>query len=324
MHSIFFSRMNWMFSLGLLFWNAAGTAAQAQLTVLSKGNPTATWRSAQLGVLEEQLRRDTLPDDMRRELTAQRRWLSAWKPGEMTEEPLWEPPASVSPPVAEPIFDPENLAAELRERLFGATARPTVADTRELEQLLKEHSADLGVRQLHLHWLDQVQYRRIYPAEIAEAALKLLSMLELSAPAEADSYAQGRAHTLYRRVRALAYRELPEVVEQQPIEDRAKYEAELIGAYEQLKELVGHRAEFIKIDVRMLRRDGQYGRALELLTDHGKWIEKPWFLKQRRDLLRELGWESPATEAADIYARAFPAEGQPGATAGSRHSDELD
>ena len=305
-----------------VFCGVCDTTARAQLTVLSSGDATVAWRDAQMSELAEQLSLKSLPEDVRPELAAQLRWLKAWSPGQLTDSPLWEPAESTPQPVAEPIVDPRELAGELRRRLMGPKAKPRAADTTALEELLKQHPDDIGVRQLHLHWLDQKQYRKTYPAEIAEAALKLASMLELAKPQQ-ENYALARAYTLYQRARALAYRELPDVVEKQPIENKGKFEAELIGAYQQLKSVAGERAEFILIDVRMLRRDGRYGRALEMLVDHGRYIDKQWFLKKRRDLLRELGWTLPAKEAQAIYAAAFPEEAKAEAE-GQLTSDGLD
>ena len=76
------------------------------------------------------------------------------------------------------MLDPQGLAGELRERLLGPEASPTVEDTAELKKLLAAHGDDLGVRQLHLHWLDQAPYRKLYPQEIADAASKVLALLE--------------------------------------------------------------------------------------------------------------------------------------------------
>jgi hypothetical protein len=115
------------------------------------------------------------------------------------------------------------------------------------------------------------------------------------------------AHCLYRGGRALAYRELPDVVDRMPIEDPEKHEAQLIGVYRRLKELVPEdRLEFILLDVRLLRRDNWNGRALALLEEYGGQLGKQWFLKKRRDVLRDLGWSDAAEEAAGLYAKHFP------------------
>jgi len=280
--------------------------AMAQLSVLSAGNPAREWRSTQLELLKQQLQDKAVQGAFRDELLAQQKWLNAWKPGGLGGEPLWPAPDDVKKPVEEPVLDPSGLAADLRKKLFGAGAQPTTADTNALQELLAAHSSDIGVRQLHLHWLDQKQYRKTYPREIADAALRLFGLLEQVKP-RSKEVQQARAFCLYRRVRALAYRELPDVAKAQPIKDQKEFEAELIGAYNQMIELGGkRRSEFVLIEVKMLRRDRFYGRALALLTDHTEQIDNQWYLKKQRDLLRELGWEFPAKEAGEVYAKAYP------------------
>jgi hypothetical protein len=276
------------------------------VSVLSAGNPAREWRTTQLAILKQQLQDKAVVGEFREELLAQQKWLTAWKPGGLGEEPLWPAAADIKKPVEEPVVDPSGLAADLRERLFGEGAKPTTADTTALQELLAAHSGDIGVRQLHLHWLDQNQYRKTYPREIADAALRLFGLLEQVKP-QSKEVQEARAFCLYRRVRALAYCELPDVVKAQPIEDLKEFEAELLGAYNQLEKLGGKgRSEFILIEVRMLRRDQFYGLALQQLTDHAQHIDKQWFLKKQRDLLQELGWEFPAKEAAAVYAKAYP------------------
>jgi hypothetical protein len=282
------------------------TSANAQLNVLSAGNPAQGWRKSQLASLKQQLGDPSIRGELREELAAQLKWLEAWKPGALTAEALWEKPASIPAPSVEPIIDPDRVAEALRARLFGPEAKPTTRDTTELQKLLAEHSGDIGIRQLHLHWLDQEQYRKTYPDEIADAAIRLVGLLDQLKPVTKEIQA-AKAFCLYRRTRALAYREMPEVIKEKPIEDPVKFEASLIGAYNQLVAFSGKgRSEFILVEIRMLRRDHFYGRALNLLTDHSVNIERQWFLKKQRDLLRELGWEAPAKEAAAIYQKAFP------------------
>lgn len=285
---------------------ATSPLARSQLSLLSSGNPAKEWRTTQLAQLDQQLDDGAIQGALRQELLAQKRWLASWTPGSLSEQPQWEPPESMAPKQAEPIVDPEGRAAELRERLFGEQAHPTIKDTQKLQSLLLEYPEDIGLRQLHLQWLDQRQYRKTYPVEISDTALQLFAMLgQLSSEEENIQVAQ--AYCLYRRTRALAYRELPDVVTKKPIEDPEKFEGELIGAYNQLISVAGAgRPEFILVEIRMLRRDRFYGRALVLLTDYAEHVEPEWFLKKRRDLLRELGWEAPAKEAAAIYAEAFP------------------
>lgn len=292
---------------GLCWAGWLSTAANGQLTILSQGKPQLKWRESQISTLQAQLTEASAESELHQELTAQIKWLEAWQPGKLTEQPLWQG-ASVAELWQEPNIDPSRKARALRQKLLDKNAQPTVADTRQLQELLQKLPNDVGVRQLHLHWLDQSQYRKQYPAEIAESAAKVLALLEgLSQPDASTKLA--RIFCLYRRGRALAYRELPDVLAEQPLtaEELEQNEAELVGVYRQLKELVSQdRPEFVLLDVRMLRRDKWYGRALKLLEDFGSQLSSEWYLKKRRDVLRDLGWKLPAEEAASIYATAFP------------------
>jgi len=113
------------------------------------------------------------------------------------------------------------------------------------------------------------------------------------------------AHTRYRRARALAYRELPDVRTRLPIDDAEAYERELAEAHDRLRETFSEpQAEFVLLEIRMLRRAGKRGQALEKLERFGSTIELRWYLKKRRDLLGELDWGPPQAEAAKWYAEA--------------------
>ncbi|WP_236696085.1 hypothetical protein [Rhodopirellula islandica] len=145
------------------------------------------------------------------------------------------------------------------------------------------------------------------------ATIELASQLEatLAAHLPADSQSLttptswALAFTRYRLGRALAYRELPEVRERWPIADPDQYQAQLVAAFERLTEQTkGDRHEFILLQDRMFRRSGKKGRALELLEANRHSIEPKWYLKKRRDLLQELGWDPPYREAAQRYLQA--------------------
>ena len=113
------------------------------------------------------------------------------------------------------------------------------------------------------------------------------------------------AHARYRRARALAYRELPEVLESMPIEDDAQYERQLREAHQRLRRTFDEpQKEFVLLEVRMLRRQGNRGQALQKLERFRSVIEPKWYLKKRRDLLEELQWEPAYAEAAQRYSES--------------------
>ncbi len=288
--------------------------AVAQLRVLSKGNATAEWRKAQLAALDAQLADKSTNGELKQELTAQQKWLTNYSGDKLAPQPVASAASSRSDaqkPLEEPTLDPDNRATELRKRLLGPKAKPTATDTEKLRKALEEKPDDLGLRQLQLHWLDQPQYREEYPTEIAEAAGRLVGLIETSKKIPADEKKAVVAWTLYRQARALGYRMEPEVVAKKPLdeEQRKKIDEQLVGVYNQLMNLVGSgRPEFALLEIRMLRRDGWFGRALEVLESNGGSIDARWYLEKRRDLLRELKWSTPAEQAHQMFAESFPEE----------------
>ncbi len=282
--------------------------ALGQLRVLSKGNPAEEWRKAQLAQIDAQLAEKATKGELKLELTAQKNWLASYTTGELGAQPT-QP--SSDKMLEEPNLDPDKRADAIRRKLFGPKARPTSADTEKLRAALEKTPDDVGLRQLQLHWLDQPQYREEYPAEIADAASRLIGLLQANKKIDAKSKELAIAMTLYRQARALGYRIDPEVVKKKPLEEgeAEKIDAQLVGVYTQLIKLVGPaRPEFVLLEIRMLRRDNWFGRALELLEKHGGQIEPRWYLEKRRDLLRDLSWKSPAEQAHQMFAAAFPEE----------------
>ncbi len=284
--------------------------ALGQLRVLSKGNPAEEWRKAQLAQIDAQLADKATKAELKLELTAQKNWLANYTTGELGAQPTTQPPKT-DRSLEEPNLDPNRKADAIRRKLFAPKARPTSADTEKLRAALEKSPDDVGLRQLQLHWLDQPQYREEYPAEIADAASRLIGLLQVNKKIDAKSKELAIAMTLYRQARALGYRIDPEVVKKKPLEEgeAEKIDAQLVGVYNQLIKLVGPgRPEFVLLEIRMLRRDNWFGRALELLEKHGGQIEPRWYLEKRRDLLRDLGWKNPAEQAHQMFAAAFPEE----------------
>lgn len=282
------------------------TAAQFELLTPPGAAAGAAWKSAQLESIDRQLL--AAKDTLRSELLAQKKWLSAWRPGSLTNSPVWAAPKNVTSQKAwqEPVIDPSGLAAPLRARLLGPEAKPTERDTDALTSALQKKPNDLGLRQLNLHWIDQYQFRKQYSESIrisADGLAKLISQSEIPVDKEGNDLRLARAFALYRKVRAIAYRGLPEVTKEKPIENPDEYDAQLRAAFAELVIVAGTgRSEFILIEIRMARRDMQLGTALAKLEDYGETISRKWLLKKRRDILRELGWTSPADEAAKLFA----------------------
>ena len=304
-----FSASLWITSGAMLVMLHAGLA-MGQLTVLSKGNPTLEWRKAQLGEIESQLADKKLQGDLKLELLAQKEWLTNYSTDELVPQ-LTKSPENAPPAIDEPVLDPDKKGAAIRKKLFGPKAKPTAADTERLRAALEEMPNDIGLRQLQLQWLDQPQYREEYPVAIADAASRLNGLLESNKKLDPAVKKKAVAMTLYRQARALGYLlDLDRDKKKSLAEgEREKVDSQLVGAYTQLINTVGPgHPEFVLLDIRMLRRDNWFGRALQLLELNGSKIEPRWYLEKRRDLLRDLGWKAPAAKAQEMFAAAFPEE----------------
>ncbi|MGN6135895.1 MAG: hypothetical protein ACTHOU_15510 [Aureliella sp.] len=292
--------------------------ARAQLQTLSRGNPDLQWREAQLQAFDQQLSDANLPEELQRELAAQKQWLAAWKPG---QAPAAQPPASdaaAAKRLTEPALDPNERATELRERLFNEQQRPTVKDTTALQKALTEHPDDPGLRQLQLHWLDQPRYRDDYWKEIADAGGRVAALLGKLPPTAESKTAS--AFAIYRKARALAHclAGRPELrkeiagAAQLSAEDRQQMHSTLGQCERQIEELVGSgHDEFFALELYVLRQEGWKGRALELLEEHAGQLDPHAYWKTKQELLSSLGWSKPAAEAAAKVAALTPARDAP-------------
>ncbi len=279
------------------------TSAFGQLSVLSSGDPNSQWKATQLQLIEQQLSDQAVKGPLRKELEAQKQWLSQWNSGELKDGP-WMQQREAASRTPEPTIDPNRTASALRAKLLGKSAKPTAKDTTELQALLEKYPDDLGVQQLYLHWIDQKQYRNDYAERIVESATKLATLLE-AVEKQTDETRMARAYCYYRAARALIHMESPQMQAKQAIKDAQQHEAQLLGLYNQLGELVGHdRPEFILIEVRMLRRDNWNGQALMMLEQNAEILDRSWYLSHRRDLLSDLGWSMPAKEAEAVAEAA--------------------
>lgn len=304
-----FSVYSSVFGGAMLVLLQAGLA-MGQLTVLSKGNPTLEWRKAQLAQIETQLADKATKGELKLELEAQKEWLTNYSAEKLSPQPtksIEKKPTAIE----DHVLDPDKKAEAIRKKLFGPKAKPTAADTEKLRVALEKIPNDIGLRQLQLHWLDQPQYREEYPAEIADAASRLRGLLESNKKIAPAVKKEAVAMTLYRQARALGYRLDLDLEKKKPLEkgEREKVDAQLVGAFTQIFGLVGpDHPEFVLLEIRMLRRDNWFGRALQLLERNGSTIEPRWYLEKRRDLLRDLGWKTPAAQAHEMFAAAFPEE----------------
>lgn len=316
-------RFSTIFVVALALFACFSPAASAQLQTLSKGNADLQWRDAQIKECDKQLADARLPEELKLELTAQRSWLANWNPKPKTK-PQGASPGSPSTsssadPVElrkEPTIDPNELAGKLREALFNAKTAPTVEDTTALQTALMEHSGDVGLRQLQMHWVDQPRYRNEYWKEIADACGRVISLLadekqtdEVKLATAFAHYRKARAQT--HALRAIASKATNVAGISKLSEADVKQLVDAIGeSAVQIEALVGAgQPEFFQMELYTLRRDHWSGRALELLEKNASRLDPSAYLLEKKSLLESLGWQSAATQAAAAL-KAIPADQQ--------------
>ena len=98
---------------------------------------------------------------------------------------------------------------------------------------------------------------------------------------------------LYRKVRAVAYRELPDVIAKTPIKDQAKQDKEFDQAYKALEAWADPAgSDYWLLEVRKNRRSKQTAIAIKLLNKNLKASSPLLHYKKRRDMFNELGWDN--------------------------------
>ncbi len=155
----------------------------------------------------------------------------------------------------------------------------------------------LPERLMHrLRRLDHPVHRKRHLPEIEATADRLLAFLSKSDSANRPLLAE----VLYRKGRAIAYRDLPDVRAVHPVDDPAALQKRFEACYRRLAELVDMtQPAWILLAVRRERRRGCPGRALELLEQYRRTHPNPvWYLKKRTDLLNELGLSTAAHQTA--------------------------
>ena len=265
------------------------------------------WKQRQLVDIQRRLT-ETADPGTTAELKAQRSWLESWNPGKMKTE------ASEDDSLPKKRVEPLLQSAKLLElkSLVSETGKENVL--RNVREFAKVHSDDPAVIQFGLHLLDNIPAaRKKHLGEIEQLSTLLIKLLsqtdENLAGSDSPDHSVVRQFARYRRARAFSYRELPDVAAVMPIEDQEQLDKQIEDAFEDLVEDAGDdRTEFVLLEIRMLRRSGHFGLALQKLEKFGAAILPKWYLKKRRDLLNELNWKPAYTEAKEIYATRFPDE----------------
>lgn len=261
-------RFNHQTILQLILLSLPIVTCLGQSAVLERSETGSEWRSAQLISLEQKLSEELKTPGSHEESLAQKTWLTNWKPGAIGVKPT---ATSALPSLRqEPLFYSPTEEDEFTKQLAENATVSKEAVLQGFTKALLLSPDEIGLQQLQLHWIDNPVRRKSYLPEIEVASIQLIRQLENREPSS-PKIQLAIEHAMYRRGRALAYRELPVVVKEHPIEDQAQLNRQIMSAYNGLitRSGKGH-PEFILLEIRILRRAKQYGSALEAAKVYAK------------------------------------------------------
>jgi hypothetical protein len=176
-------------------------------------------------------------------------------------------------------------------------------------EILAEKPGFLPVLIASLKRLDDVRYRKQRLPEVVAATDAILSKIDprkLALHFGTNSPAsQAKEHkqmlkrrdlltdTLYRKGRALGYMELPDVIKEHPISDPKSHDLAFEKNFAELQKWVDTTStKYMLLHVRRDRRKKRFGAAIQLLNKHIPNSEPNyWYIKKRRDLFEQLGWQ---------------------------------
>ncbi|MEM9944425.1 MAG: hypothetical protein AAF939_22925, partial [Planctomycetota bacterium] len=284
---------------------AASSAQQFEPSKIENNN---LWKTKKLVELTTRLESPDLSDSDVIECRAQIQWLQNWDPETGLSSLGWHLPTQTKQ--TEPLLDSPSAQA-LRRKLEGLKDNPmTEGNDKPLIQWIQSkmeaRTLDLTTLQTAFHWVDDIQRRKQHLTLLDHLSRSYIEKIEKS------QVGSKQRHLLlqfawYRRARALAYQELPDVVAKNPIQDPAELDRKIRESYKQLKNYAGEgRPEFILLDIRMLRRNEKFGSAIVLLEQFQSSILRKWYLKKRRDLLEKLDWQPPFKDAVEQFKNEFP------------------
>lgn len=195
-----------------------------------------------------------------------------------------------------------NLAPESRELLI---ARLHLADNDERKQRLPEviRLADKVIGSV-----PQAKLQRYFGVRQSPDTPE-----EKEVHKEMEAAKASLIDALYRKGRALAYMELPEVIESQPIKNQENHNKRLSNHFQQLSRWVDTTTEeYFLLHIRLERRKGNFAQAIQLLNQHDG-NGQPVYLhhKKRRDLYELLGWHDWQQYEQNWMLRYFPKDKVP-------------
>ena len=183
----------------------------------------------------------------------------------------------------------ERIPFESRRKEFDALAAKLLAATPKLRPVLVTR----------LERLDHVDHRKKRLADVVAAADAVIATVNTDKLAATLGRRGGRSadkavlvDALYRKGRALAYMELPEVVADHPIADKAAHAKAFDSNFKELGRWVDTTEKaYVLLHIRHERRRGRPAMALKWLTKYYPGTPANfWYVKKRRDLYEKLGW----------------------------------
>ncbi|WP_145390676.1 hypothetical protein [Stieleria neptunia] len=251
-------------------------------------------------------------------------WYAFHSPAEQSPATRWLRLSANPNEPAEPHdwlwhYDHDPVAELLQQRLLaGSSPSKILSRTPKPEETLDDPVA----WRLYLLALDQPTLRKQHLNEVIAAADHVLELCQQRLgplPGQETSAAPGSetagpertpafstppdpagilayawaADAAYRQVRAIGYRELPDVIATHPIKDMESQNREFESAFGRLCGIVDiHDPRFALALVRHDRRRGHPAKAYEVLYRHAhEGPAMPWYFKKERDLWSDSGWE---------------------------------
>ena len=198
----------------------------------------------------------------------------------------------------------KDLASEQQQFLVDRLARiPFESRRKEFDalakKLLTQTPALRPVLRTRLERLDHIDHRKQRLPEVVAAANDLIATIDTDKLARTLGQRGGRSadkavlvDALYRKGRALAYMELPDVLAQHPIADKTAHDKDFDNNFKELARWVDTtEKDYVLLHIRRERRRGRPAMALKWLSKY--YPGSPpnyWYVKKRRDLYLELDW----------------------------------
>ncbi|MEW4528493.1 hypothetical protein [Maioricimonas sp. JC845] len=175
---------------------------------------------------------------------------------------------------------------------------PTPVPARQIDS--PGPDADRADRIAYLHALDGIDNRKLHLPRVIAAADAVIETFDEDVWRRSPDGLSPQQRTarqqlidaVYRKGRALAYMELPDVVARHPIADQDEHDRRFEQNFLQLARLVDTtERKYFLLHIRRDRRQGNHGQAIRLLNRYLADTPDVWlFHKKRRDLYGLLGW----------------------------------